>query len=427
MQIVKLQAENVKRLRAVEVHPNGSLVVVGGKNGNGKSSLLDSIMMALAGKQALPSKPVRDGEDGATITIELDEDFIITRKIKPDGTSTVEVRSKSGAKYPSPQALLDSFSARFTFDPLKFKAMKPLEQAEILKQILGLDFSEHDRERAAIYEQRTIINRSVRDMEGQIGTMKAHADVPADEVTVAALAEELDAARQQNANRQRMESELSVIDGRRVTTSSRITALRKELEALEAVVPVIVAEYADLKSRYDAQPVVETAALQEKIRTAEETNRKVRENKARRQVVESLALKREESEKLTKWIDSIDEDKKSQLESAAFPVPGMSVDDSAVVLNGIPFDQLSAAEQLRISVAIGLALNPKLKVLLIRDGSLLDEENLKLVAELAEAHGAQVWMERVGDGDEVAVVLEDGSVKEDRTEKQKAKQLVLKG
>jgi hypothetical protein len=108
----------------------------------------------------------------------------------------------------------------------------------------------------------------------------------------------------------------------------------------------------------------------------------------------------------------VDAGKTEKLAAAKFPVDGLSFDETGVTFGGLPFEQASSAEQLRISVAIGIALNPKLKVLLIRDGSLLDADSLKLVAEMAADSDAQVWVERVDDTRKVGVVIEDGSVVE---------------
>ena len=51
MQIVELRAENVKRLSAVTIRPTGPVVEITGKNEAGKSSVLDSIWMALGGAE----------------------------------------------------------------------------------------------------------------------------------------------------------------------------------------------------------------------------------------------------------------------------------------------------------------------------------------------------------------------------------------
>ena len=56
--------------------------------------------------------------------------------------------------------------------------------------------------------------------------------------------------------------------------------------------------------------------------------------------------------------------------------------------------------------------DPKLKVLLIKDGSLLDEDNLKLISEMAEEADAQLWIERVGIDSNTTVIMEDGNCKD---------------
>jgi DNA repair exonuclease SbcCD ATPase subunit len=428
MRIVKLQATNVKRLKAVEITPDGNLVVIGGKNGNGKSSLLDSIFMALGGQQAIPTKPVRDGESEAKITIELDEDFVVERRIKPDGDSTLHVRTKNGAKYPSPQALLDGFSARFTFDPLAFKSMKPKEQAALLKDVLGLDFSSIDFDRQQVFELRTQANRRIREIEAQLQAMPQHPDAPEGEVSVESIVARIEGIRERELARERLQSEEREVAGRIRLGETRKADIAAEIERLKAQIAELQSTWdsygidienlrkaqAEVHAKAEAIVIEDASELKAQLRRTEDDNRRVRANVARSQVEADLARRRKAADELTTDIEKMDADKARMLAEAPFPIPGLSFDDNGVSFNGIPFAQLSAAEQLRVSMAMGIKLNPRLKILLIRDGSLLDEDNLRLVAELAEEHGAQVWLERVGQGEEVSVVLEDGSVKEER-------------
>ncbi len=418
MKIVKLTSENVKRIRLVEIEPSGNMIVVGGKNGNGKTSLLDSIVMALAGKAAIPSKPVRDGEKQADIEIEMDEDFVIHRRIKPDGDSTVTVKNKAGAKYGSPQALLDGFAAKFTFDPLAFKSMKPAAQVALLKDVLGLDFTQADKERAELFSLRTDMNRQIRDLEGQIPGKAKHDGVPAEEVSAVEIVAKIDQATKAATEKQRLESYIVSCEQRdhqmsRTVAEKRgqIQRLTDEIAKIEAEQRQLIASVADTQEKIDAMDVPESAELQRELSEVEATNRKVRENRERAKLASRLKGFEDQANTITDSIERIDVEKKKALSDAHFPVDGLGFDNDCVVFNGIPFDQLSGAEQLRVSVGIGIALNPKLKVLLIRDGSLLDEDNLRLVAELAAEHDAQVWLERVGDGEEVAIVMEDGSVR----------------
>ena len=139
----------------------------------------------------------------------------------------------------------------------------------------------------------------------------------------------------------------------------------------------------------------------------------IKENERHEEVKAAVTERRRKSADLTEEIDTLENRKRKMLASAKFPIPELGLSDSGVTLNGLPFEQASSAEQLRASVAMGLAMNPKLKIMLIKDGSLLDENSLRMVAEMAEKADAQIWMERVGEGKETSVVIEDGAVKEE--------------
>lgn len=156
-------------------------------------------------------------------------------------------------------------------------------------------------------------------------------------------------------------------------------------------------------------PSAKLEVVKARLRDAEGINAKVRAKKERAAQVEKLAAKENEAKGLTDRIARLDGEKAKALEDARFPVPGLSFTDTGVTLNDLPLEQASAAQQLRVSLAVGLALNPKLKVLLIRDASLLDEESMRLVAKMADEADAQVWLEIVGKGG-TGVVIEDGAV-----------------
>ena len=68
--------------------------------------------------------------------------------------------------------------------------------------------------------------------------------------------------------------------------------------------------------------------------------------------------------------------------------------------------------RLRVGIALAMKSNPRLRVLRIRDGSLLDDASMATVAEMAEANDFQVWIERVDTSGRVGFVVEDGSVRD---------------
>jgi len=426
LKIVRLEAENVKRLRAVEVTPEGALVVVGGRNGQGKTSLLDSVAYALGGKDLVCEVPLRAGSDAGHVTVDLG-DLVVRRDFGRDGTTRVVVSNREGARFPSPQRLLDELAGRLTFDPLAFARMSPREQAETLRALVGLDFSAQDGRRLAAYEERTAVNRDAKRLDAQLAGMPRHADAPAREVDVAALMDEL--AEVERGEREIEQRERAVAEqlGAAERSEARVVAISAEIESLRARIAQLAAEAADHRvnaegARENAEAeragiatargmLPDPAPIRAAVAAAGALNRQRAENAARERVAAELLAAQERSSALTRELEAIDAAKIAAIAAAQIPVKGLSFDAERVLLRGLPFEQASSAEQLRVSVAMGAAMSPRLKVMLVRDGSLLDDESMRLLAQTAEQHGLQVWLERVGDGAECQVVIEDGSVR----------------
>jgi len=432
VKIVQLNIENFMRLRAVEITPNHHVVEIGGANKAGKTSVLDAIMGALGGKKSLPAVPLRRGAKNGHVTIALDGDeskglqpMTVTRTFTDDGRSTLEIRSADGYKAPSPQAILDELCGRIAFDPLEFTRQSPKQQVETLKALVGLDFTEADRKRATLYAERTEVNRDAKAIQARLDGAATYDDAPAKEVSVADLSAEL--TRRIEANRQVDNAHRALED--HVAEQSDLfraaDAVAREVARLETVLAEAVRE-ADVASQAardnrDALHVrrqevetmerEDTDEIQTQIATAEETNRQVRANQAAKLLNDEYKIKATTSDGLTERIGDIDADKTRQVAAAEFPVPGLGFDENGVTLNDLPFKQASSAESLGVSAAMGFALNPTLPVMLIREGSLLDDGNLEALTQLVKQKDGQLWIERVGDGGECSVVIEDGHVR----------------
>ena len=413
MTIVSLEAQNVKRLKAIRIEPTGNVIVLGGKNGAGKSSVLDCIAYALAGGKSLPPVPIRTGEMRAQIILDLG-DLRVERRFTPRGSELI-VRGTDGREYTNPQKLLDDLCSRLAFDPLEFSRLEPAKQAETLKKLVGLDFYQLDQERRERYEARTDINRGLKQAEARLKAAPEQPDAPAAEVSLADALGKLSAAESANLGKTQAIAAANAI----AREGAEVRRLRDEVQAeilrltqreteLTAAFEGKRVQYASAKLKADEMTEQDTGELRKWVDDLEATNRRVRAQQ------EHLKLKRDcddlraQSEGLTARLEAIDGEKAEAIRTARYPVPGLSVNDSGVTLNALPLEQASSAEQLRASVAIGLALNPRLHVLLVRDGSLLDEESLALVAMMAADAGAQIWIERVGKGQEVTVLIEDG-------------------
>lgn len=428
MRITRLEASNIKRLVAVDVTPTGRLTVVGGKNRQGKSSVLDAIVYALAGKRQIPDKPLREGETEGKVTLHLDGDesrglppMIVERFFDEDGTTRLEIREDNsfGAQAPSPQAILDGLWSRSGFDPLHFLRLKPREQVDAIRKIIpGLDFEELDKDRKAIYDQRTTVNTESKALHTRAEGITISPDTPESEISVRELAEELrrrNAANQaKEALAQRKSELMRQVDG--LTKESN--AIRLQIEELRDTQAKKEAQAISLMDQVEAaskeaavMPTFDTDEIVVQMEKAEELNELRRTALRKAELLAAAKTLDDQSKQLTDDIAAIDKRKADAISSAELPVPGLGFSADGLMLNGLPFEQASSAEQLEVAVAMALSGNPPLRVVLVHDGSLMDDETLARMAEVAERYDAQVWIERVSEGPECTVVIEEGVVK----------------
>ncbi len=397
MKILALEVENIKFLKVVSIKPDGSLVIIGGDNAAGKSCVLDSIWYALGGGKSAPPKPIRKGQKKGKIVLDLG-DIKVTRTFTKAGTNLV-VENKKGVKFGSPQAMLDKLVGELTFDPLEFSKMDAKKQAEVLKQLVGLDFNKLDVQHKKLFEERTAINRRGKEVRANLDALTLHEGMSDKEVSVAELSKQYTKATEDNRfftlGQTDLADDITEID----KLKKRLTELKKNVK--------------ERQKSLEGKELIDTKLLQEKMNSAESTNTKIRENQKHAVVKKDIDKLLKQSGSLTSQLTEIEATKEKTLAKAKFPIEGLAIDDDGVTFEDIPFTQCSSAQQIKISVAMGLAMNPKLRVLLIREGSLLDTKSLQMVSEMAEKADAQIWCERVSKGSECQVILEDVALVEE--------------
>jgi DNA repair exonuclease SbcCD ATPase subunit len=419
VRILSLQAQNFKALRAVEITPTGAVVPIIGDNGQGKSSVLDSIYCALAGKKAIPSKPIRRGADSAVIKLDLGE-VKVTRKFSGDTTSVI-VEAQSGARFPSPQRMLDDLLGELSFDPLRFANAEPKAQLETLRSLVQLDVDVDalDGANARDYELRRDWNRKVDSLKERVASLSAGIDPQMDTtaIDVNALTSRMADASEHNAlierrqaNRERTAQDVAALRRNASDKRQQAQLLLDEATAYEAA--------ADSKQRLldDAEPLpepIDVSALRDEINAAMAANaerqNQERQRDAHKRAVDELQVAHSTSQNLTAQMEARAKAKQVAIASAKMPLQELSFGDGEVLYEGVPLAQVSSAERIRVSFAIAIAKNPKLRVVLLHDGPLLDEKSLALVAQMAEEADVQVWIERVGRGP-VGVLIQDGEV-----------------
>jgi len=410
VKIIRLIAENVKRLVAVEIIPTSNVVQITGRNEQGKTSVLDAIFWAIAGKSNIQGEPIRKGQTSARIQLDLGE-IIVTRKFRrtEEGETTTEitVANAEGARYPSPQRMLDDLLGTLTFDPLEFARMDAKGQFNVLRRFVpGVDFEEIEKANALDYAKRTDVNRQAKEARAQAAgiTVLVSVTEPEDE---AALVDELQRTMEHNAA---VDAHLAALESHLLTISrfhDEVRSLREQAERLEAR-----AKQLEAAPPEPMGPRMDVSSIRARIERAHALDAD-RAKRAERKRLEALAKELEEiSEGLTLAMQLREETKRDAVAAAQMPVADITFGDGVILKAGVPFDQASDAEKLRASVAIAMAGNPKLRVVRIRDGSLLDSESLALIAQMAAEHDMQVWVERVSDDGKVGFVIEDGLLKE---------------
>lgn len=424
MKVMRLTAQNVMGVEEIDWDFEGhSLWLIGGRNGQGKTSALRALVMALAGRSGMdgwPELPLREGEREGSIKVELtgsqelQEEQQLTAELRflrrRSGAiqETFRLYDSAGEDAPEPRTLLKRLFKTRGFDPLAFERAKPKEQRKILLEAMGVDLDSITEHRSVIYAERTEANRRYREIEAKLKVMERPKDAPSKLVDTSKLAERLRAAQENNRALKKAEDRVAKLDVEIDGYIQQIKALEKKISDAK-----VVREEAFVESR--KLEMIDESAIVDEISAATEQNAKFGKLEAFKAVAKQADEAKAQADVLTQGLETIDQEQKAFLEQAKWPLPGMSVDDDCVLVDGIPFAQCSQSQRIRASLQIGMWLNPELRLLVCEDGSALDSDSLQEIEQYAKANDYLVLVEVVtrtpGDEGLCQVVIEDGREK----------------
>lgn len=402
MKINKLEIENVKRVKAVKIEPStNGLTIIGGKNNQGKTSVLDAIAWTLGGERFRPSQAAREGSTiPPNLRIVMNNGLVVERKGK---NSSLKVTDPSGQK--AGQQLLDGFVEQLALNLPKFMEANSKEKANTLLQIIGIgpQLAELERQEKEMFNERTYIGRTADQKEKYAKEQPYFPDVPSTPISASELIRQQQEILAQNGENQRKRECLHRLEQEYQQVTEQIQALLHKQEQLDT----------DLKiARGSAESLADqsTAELEQNIADIEETNRKVRANLDKDKAEEDAKEYRAQYNILTTKIEAVRKQKADLLKGADLPLPGLSVEEGELIYNGQKWDNMSGSEQLRISTAIVRRLNPDCGFVLLDKLEQMDLDTLQEFGQWLEQEGLQAIATRVSTGDECSIIIEDGYV-----------------
>ena len=403
MKINTLEIENVKRVKAVKLEPSANgLTIIGGKNGQGKTSVLDAIMWGLGGDKFRPSVPQRTGAlVPPSIHIELDNGLVVERK---GVNSALKVVDATGKK--SGQKLLDAFISKLALNLPAFLSASDKEKADTLLKIIGVgdQLKILEEQEKKLYFQRTEIGR-YRDMKEKAAkNMPSYPNVPTEQISVSELIKQQQAILAQNGENQKKREHAAHYD--QVLKQAR-AAYEQAKTALEK------AEQDCMIARKAAEDLQDesTAELEKNIAGIEEINQKIRINEDKKKAEEEADSYSLKYNQLTDDLDEIRNQRQALLDGADLPLPGLSVEEGKLIYNNVPWDGMSGAEQLKVATAIVRKLNPECGFVLMDKLEQMDLDTLQEFGDWLKNQGLQVIATRVSTGSECSIIIEDGMVK----------------
>lgn len=406
VKIRQLEIENVKRVKAVTLTPTeNGLTVIGGRNGQGKTSVLDAIAWALGGNKLKPSESQRIGSAAPpSIHIELSNGLVVERKGK---SSALHVIDPSGQK--AGQQLLDSFIEKLALNLPKFMDARNDEKAETLLQIIGVgdQLAVLDRQEKSLYNQRLEVGRIADRKKKHAEEMAWYPDAPAEPVSASELIQRQQAILAKNGENQRKREKEAHYN--KVLAEAQIAFDRAKAALKQAEQDCVTARKAAENLQDES-----TAELEQDIANIDAINTKVRANAEKNRVQAEADELAGQYGDLTQQIESVKDQRMKLLDSADMPLPGLSVQDGELTYNGQKWDCMSGAEQLQVATAIVRKLNPDCGFVLMDKLEQMDPETLAAFGQWLEGEGLQVIATRVGTDDTCSIIIEDGYIKEDR-------------
>ncbi len=430
IKVLSLVVENFKNIEKTEVDFAGRSATIIGKNGAGKSSLIQAICSPIDSNY-IPAKPVKKGEERGSIELTIggslhgeEETYTLGLHFsEKHKKGRITVTNGEGEKVNGGKQFISDIVGNIGFDIQEFIKLgvtsngsisKPgtQEQIEILKKLMPRDVLKQmhnlDKEFKDVYEARADVNRDISHAKSRL---EGH-DFSQDELERYNEVIDTEGIVSKMTN---IEKELEKYNKVFSTVDSLLDSIPLKQERLALLEEKVEALHADITADIDkldkgevwlgkkTKPSIE--AMNIELSNANMHNNKVKEVKSLQDSQIAIRLLQENSEANTERLDKIKREKKQIFTSSPLPVKGLTFDEEGIYFKGLPFveGQHPSSTIISIGAKIGMALNPNLRMLVIKDGSLLDKKTLKWLVTQCEKENYQLFVEMVADNEEVEI------------------------
>ena len=407
VKINSLELENVKRIKAVQLTPGKSgLTVIGGKNAQGKTSVLDSIAWALGGDKFRPSQPKREGAVAEPyMNIKLSNGLVVERKGANSSLKVIDPDGNRGG-----QQLLNEFVEQLALNLPKFMNQSGKDKANTLLKIIGVGdkLFEMDVEEDKLYNQRHDIGVIADQKAKYAKEMTVYPGVPKELKSASDLIREQQEILARNGENAKKRENLAELERTLRETRIRLGAVQAELEELTTREKQLTADVETANKTVSELHDESTAELEKNIADIDALNVKIRANLEREKAEIDAEGYQKQYDDLTEKIEAVRKAKRDLLNGADLPLPGLSVEDGELTYNGFAWDNMSASEQLKVATAIVRKLNPQCGFVLLDKLEQMDTDTLSDFGAWLESEGLQAIATRVSTGEECSVIIEDG-------------------
>jgi DNA repair exonuclease SbcCD ATPase subunit len=411
MKILNAIIENYKAIHRVEIFPSGNVTVISGNNASGKTSAIEAIITTLAGKDKNTIVPVRKGENGSIIEIDLG-DYKVVRTISADGKDELNVYDKQGFVSKKPRTRLNELIDDRKFNVMTFVSGSPKEQRALLLDLACISFGKIDARKSDIYNERTMIGRERDSLKGQLDGMPEISDVPEKLIDTQEILNQIKENNEYNNGIKSNQMNMQSWKDKKGMLEMEITQIKDKLKMLESQLEGVNSNISQMEKGMAGVELKDNSILENKLKNAEELNNKFRSKIKRDEVSEKYNAKSKEYGDKTLEYEMSEKEKIEMLKNAKFPIEGLSVSDEGVLYNNLPLDQESHSNRIKIALSIAMAMPSELRTIILDDAEIIDDDNMKVIDDWAVKNEYQIIIARRSEPADNVITIKEGKINE---------------